>query len=212
MVEIVDYEKSTRFFVTALMKELYLKKHEFQWVEKSVDLFYPTSSWMSSSKKRKDVVDNIMLNTTFYRKRNGRSNAGRYEMNICTTCWNFNHKYWIEYKSVNKDPQIGQIKVNDNEDILFLLVAHELSHYIQYSYRHLLPKYLYDSYNTQKYDKSKLKSMKRPHGLIWQEIYRIMRINVVNPFIKQKTEMMEVAHPPYDENDYENMQELRELY
>jgi len=208
MVKIVDYEKSTKLFVTALMRELYLKKYEFQWDKESVGLFDPTKSYMTSSKKRKDVVDNIILNTTFYRRRNGRSNAGRYEMNICTSCWQFNHKYWTEYKSVNKDPQIGQIKVNDNEDILFLLVAHELSHYIQLSYNHLLPKYL----STQNHDKSKRISMKRPHGLIWQEIYRIMRTNVVNPFIKQKTEMMEVAHPPYDENDYENMQELRELY
>jgi hypothetical protein len=95
---------------------------------------------------------------------------------INTSCWQLGNKSWSEYKSFVNDPVIGRINVTDDEDILLCLVAHEVSHYVQYTFRNWFPEYLKKDY-------------RKPHGPIFQKLYRYLRRDMVNPMIESK--MME---------------------
>lgn len=75
-------------------------------------------------------------------------------------CW--------EYASYRKDPVIGECNFGNPEQALFGLVAHEMSHHVQYAY---CP-------NTRMY-KSKYR---KPHGECFQDLYRILRSRLVNVF------------------------------
>lgn len=126
----------------------------------------------------KSAVDDAIKHLRVYRRKDGTSNAGLCCININTSNWQMDNKEWSEYSSFNKDPVIGQIDVTDNEDIMLCLVAHEVSHYVQYTFRNWFPEYLKKDY-------------RKPHGRTFQKIYRYLRADLVNPKIKSK--MMENA-------------------
>ena len=182
----MKYEKymkaQVEVFYKELVKELWLKKHEFnwkkyhgngEWEERRPE---PNSHlWVTKKMSQTYVTKKLMKDTIFYQRSNGRSKAGRY-IHLCYGDM-FNSKtYWHEYGHINKDPVIGYTKINDNEDMILCLVAHELAHYIEKTYTSCLPDYLKREVNTL------------PHGKRWQGLYRIMRYNVVNPFIQQKAQ------------------------
>lgn len=115
----------------------------------------------------------ILSDLKVYKRENGRSSAGRSSIKICTTCWQFGNKRWTEYKSFNKHPAIGAIEVNDDEDILMCLVAHEVAHYVQYTFITKMPQFLRNK------DTS-------PHGERFKMIYEWLRRDLVNPTIQEK--------------------------
>lgn len=123
----------------------------------------------------KSAVDNAVNALKVYKRRNGRSWAGHNMIKINVQCWQFHNKKWSEYSRFAKDPVIGNIQVNDNLDILLCLVAHEVSHYIQYTYYCWFPEYL-----KRKQDSDK------GHGDCFQTIYRYLRADLVNPAIENK--------------------------
>lgn len=122
-------------------------------------------------------VHNAIKHLNVYRRQNGRSSAGYRNININAACWQFGNKKWVEYKSFTKDPVIGQIQVSDNNDILLCLVAHEVSHYVQYTHGSKMPQHLRNR-----------KSNDRGHGDCFKMIYRYLRRDLVNPIIKSRCE------------------------
>jgi hypothetical protein len=170
-------------FYKELVKELWLKKHEFNWKKYNGNGEWqerrpePNSHiWVTKKISQTHVVKKLMKDTKFYDRLNGRSKAGSRSMKLCYRNMFWNDTYWHEYGHINKDPVIGYTKINDYEDRILLLVAHELAHYIEMTYTRCLPDYLRREVNTL------------PHGKRWQGLYRIMRYNVVNPFIQQKAQ------------------------
>ena len=77
-----------------------------------------------------------------------------------------------EYKSFKDHPTIGSIKCNDWEDVMMTLVAHEVSHHVQFKYCWKVDRF------QRNYDK--------PHGDCFKAIYGYLRRDLVNPMIKEK--------------------------
>ena len=125
----------------------------------------------------KSAVDNAVKRLSIYKRRDGRSWGGDNMIKINVLCWQFGNSSWSEYKRFNDDPVIGKIKVRDNRDILLCLVAHEVAHFIQYTYYNWFPEYL-----KRKQDSDK------GHGECFQTIYRYLRADLVNPIIMKKLE------------------------
>lgn len=100
-----------------------------------------------------------------------KTTGGRDEINIgAKTIERFTHfKLFKEYSAFNADPVIGEISYANFENLLFLVVAHEVAHHIQY--RHL-PK-------VQRFRKTYAKA----HGQAFQWVYRQLRCELVNPQI-----------------------------
>ena len=112
---------------------------------------------------------------TTYRRKNGRSWAGFCKIHINLECWQFGNKRWTEYKRFNNDKVIGAIDVTDDQDILLLLVAHEVSHFVQYTCTGVMPLYIRKRF-----------SKDRGHGEGFQYLYRNLRRDLVNPIIESK--------------------------
>lgn len=121
----------------------------------------------------KSAVEDAIFDLRVYKRKNGLSSAGFREININVLNWQFHNKAWDEYSAYNNDPVIGRIPVSDNRDILLCLIAHEVSHYVQYTFRNWFPEYLKKDYA-------------KPHGKTFQKIYRYLRRDLVNPMIEQK--------------------------
>lgn len=122
---------------------------------------------------RKIVADTAVEVLHVYSRQNGRSRAGRFRLSICKTSWQFGAKTYEEYDSFDKDPTIGRIKVTDDSDTLWLIVAHEVSHFVQYSYWY-------------KADRRLQRLDDRPHGARFKYAYRILRRDLVNPLIRER--------------------------
>jgi hypothetical protein len=117
-----------------------------------------------------------------YNRTNGSSYGGFCLLKINLKCWQFGNKRWSEYKRFNDNKVIGAIDVTDDNDILLLLVAHEVSHFVQYTFRMQMPKYMAEKSYSDK-----------GHGECFQTIYRYLREGLVNPSIKAKMEYTGVA-------------------
>ena len=157
-----DKEKIVEDMVKICVRHLRKKKYELNLPKSAV----------------KNAVDRLHV----YKRRRGRSWAGHNKLAINVLCWQFGNSAWTEYKSFNNDPVIGRIEVNDNLDILLCLVAHEVSHFIQFTYTNWFPPYL-----KNKQDKD------RGHGECFRTIYRYLRQDLVNPMIEQKRKEKEAA-------------------
>jgi len=110
-----------------------------------------------------------------YRRRNGRSWGGFCKISINLECWQFGNKRWTEYKRFNNDKVIGAIDVTDDHDILLCLVAHEVSHFVQYTCKGPMPEWAKKKFRND-----------RGHGEGFQYIYRNLRRDLVNPIIESK--------------------------
>jgi hypothetical protein len=100
------------------------------------------------------------------------SRAGAYLIRINLGYWQFGNSYHTEYKAYNADPTIGAIQVEDDDDHLMIMVAHEVAHHIQYRYGHRINRFRYN--------------YRKPHGDCFRQIYRYLRKDLVNPGIKKK--------------------------
>lgn len=86
--------------------------------------------------------------------------------------------YFNEYKRYAKDPVIGSISKADPDLILMALVAHEISHHIQFRYA---PAVHRNSVGNRRFV-----DWLKPHGQTFQDIYRMIRRDLLNPMINQK--------------------------
>ena len=120
-------------------------------------------------------TDKALRYLKVYNRTNGRSYAGFCMLKINLKCWQFGNKRWVEYKRFNDNKVIGAIDVTDDHDILLLLVAHEVSHFVQYTCTMNMPLYLRKKLNKD-----------RGHGEGFQTIYRYLRQGLVNPHIESK--------------------------
>ena len=111
----------------------------------------------------------LMVNV---KARNQRSNGGGNQITIdVRDAWCRGRNGWFgEYKAYASDPVIGDIAISDQEQGIAIIVAHEVAHHVQYRYG--------------PYTRWLKKSYRKPHGRGFQDIYRILRSKVVNPFIE----------------------------
>ena len=111
----------------------------------------------------------LMVNV---KARNQRSNCGRNQITIdVRDAWCRGRSGWFgEYKAYASDPVIGDIAISDQEQGIAIIVAHEVAHHVQYRYG--------------PYTRWLKKSYRKPHGHGFQDIYRILRSRVVNPFVE----------------------------
>jgi hypothetical protein len=93
-----------------------------------------------------------------------------------------NMSYWqhsnephtvTEYKSFNEDPVIGKHEVQNFEHCVWLEVAHEVSHHVQYA---ICP-------HIKRFSRRGSKSYFKPHGDGFKAIYRYLRKDFINPLI-----------------------------
>lgn len=96
-----------------------------------------------------------------------RSRAGAYRIMLCTSHWGVRHGNFSEYDSFKDHPTIGSLKGVSPEKALFALVAHEVSHHVQYKFL--------------KYDSRYKHLYKKPHGKGFKLVYNILRRDLVNP-------------------------------
>ena len=80
-----------------------------------------------------------------------------------------------EYKSFNRDREIGGANVRNAEEAVMVVVAHELAHVIQFCRDYAKRPELAGLVSDQ------LPSNDRPHGYLFQLVYRTIRRNYVNP-------------------------------
>lgn len=94
--------------------------------------------------------------------------------------------WFIEYSHINKDPEIGAFKSDNAEHHMDALLAHELSHAIQYWIKYE-SKYFYD---TTGKDFS-------AHGEIWRDLYRALRNEFINPYLDRPAKQIQakIARP-----------------
>ena len=105
-----------------------------------------------------------------------RSRAGASNITINLGCWQRGNRFWTEYKRFNNDPTIGSIRISDADDALWCLVAHEVSHHVQYRYCPRVARFRRNG--SKPYDK--------PHGYCFQDVYRYLRRDLINPMIENK--------------------------
>ena len=97
---------------------------------------------------------------------NGGSWGGRNMINIDVVDYERGSPYCWEYRAYQKSPLIGYFNAPP-EICLFALVAHEMAHYVQ---RRFAP-------TTEKY----YLTHRKPHGDCFKDIYRILRVALINP-------------------------------
>jgi len=105
------------------------------------------------------------------RRGSGRSFAGAHRITINLAWTSLLH--FREYKSFADDPTIGSIKVPDSYHHRLALVAHEVSHHVQFAYLPRMPR-MRDLY-------------RKPHGTGFKFCYRILRRDLVNPKVAAAT-------------------------
>jgi hypothetical protein len=79
-----------------------------------------------------------------------------------------------EYKSFDSDPEIGGFFTTDPQDGLKMIICHEMAHACQY--------YLY----------SVNKFRDAPHGDTFKRVYREIRQEFLNPYIKEQEHVKEL--------------------
>jgi len=84
-----------------------------------------------------------------------------------------------EYKAFQNHPTIGSIQCTDWEDVMWVLVAHEVAHHVQMRY---CPRVARFKHNWRK-----------PHGDCFRQVYGYLRRDLVNPMIKEKAAVKAAA-------------------
>lgn len=107
-----------------------------------------------------------------------RSVAGAALIMINVGGWNLKFGQFSEYKRYAADPVIGSLKKVSPDHALMALVAHEVSHHIQFRYAR--------SVHMNSYERRRFADWTKPHGQTFQDIYRMIRRDLINPMISQK--------------------------
>jgi hypothetical protein len=114
------------------------------------------------------ALDSVKI---YHNKKNHGGLGGSDTIQINLAKVNRNDKF-PEYAAYEKDPVIGAVPETDHWDYLFLLVAHEVTHHVQYKY---CVTNLWGRQGTQFAG-----VRNRSHGEIFQKIYRYLRRDLVN--------------------------------
>ena len=101
----------------------------------------------------------------------GSGYGGKNIIQISLSYWqNSNEpRFWKEYDAFNKDPVIGGWEAQNLEHGIWLQVAHEVSHHVQYAICKNIPRFY--------------KIYRKPHGRGFQTIYRYLRRGFINPLL-----------------------------
>lgn len=110
--------------------------------------------------------------TVCHLKEGNASHGGSKSIKINLGYWQFKKgiQTFREYKAFNNDKHIGEIQTYNYHQSLLLVVAHEVAHHVQHKQGSFIPRYR----NT----------WKKSHGLCFQDIYRTLRKDLVNPMCK----------------------------
>tara|TARA_R100000329_G_C7589589_1_gene209076 strand:- start:184 stop:765 length:582 start_codon:yes stop_codon:yes gene_type:complete len=120
-----------------------------------------------------------------------RSCAGRslIQIGLCSSDLSKGKFKWKEYKSFNNDPTIGEIFTISPYQRLWLLVAHEVSHHVQYKYCPSVLRFK--------------KTYKKGHGICFKTVYRYLRRDLINPMIKEQNRLEKINYEKeYNESYY----------
>ena len=111
-------------------------------------------------------------------KHRGATYAGADVIRINLGYWQFNKESTTltEYKAFGKNSVYGDREVTCVEDKLWVMVAHEVAHHVQYGFAQCR--------------KSFKQQCGKAHGDGFQTIYRWLRLNVVNPIIDENIRLM----------------------
>jgi len=139
----------------------YVKKCMRHLRKKQYELDLPTDCWKTAL----DVLE-------VKKRKNTPSKAGANLIMINLGYWQFGNKYHTEYKAFNNHPTIGEIEVNDDYDHLLIMIAHEVSHHVQYRYCPRVARFK--------------TSYRKPHGECFKAVYDYLRRDLVNPIIENK--------------------------
>jgi len=103
--------------------------------------------------------------------------AGANSININLSYWQY-RKDWdnkdkqfnkIEYANYSKDKVIGSRPVKNMEEALWISVAHEVAHHVQYAQCPRIKRFR--------------KNYRKPHGDCFKTIYRYLRKDFINPML-----------------------------
>jgi hypothetical protein len=102
-------------------------------------------------------------------KAEGATHGGSKSIKINLAHWQFQKGIQTcrEYKAFNKDKHIGEIQTYNYHQSLLLVVSHEVAHHVQHKQGSSIPRYR----NT----------WQKAHGLCFQDIYRMLRKDLINP-------------------------------
>lgn len=151
-------EQDVKAMVRKCMKHLKLKKYELGITMRDVNYAVSVTN-CKNTKGARAGRDNIYVGLNPWQA--NKSIGGNKNTSFI----------FDEYDRFNQDKVIGKIECKTLENMLFLIVAHEVSHHVQ---RKLCP-------NIKRFKDSHQK----PHGKCFQEIYRYLRKDLVNPVIEK---------------------------
>lgn len=101
--------------------------------------------------------------------------AGAFSIYIGLKPWQYyrptksGKEVYEEYPAFNADKVIGQIRTETLRNMMWVRVAHEVSHHVQYARGPYIRRFK-DTY-------------RKPHGRCFQDIYRYLRKDLINPMI-----------------------------
>ena len=99
--------------------------------------------------------------------------GGANSIKIPLKYWQCGNPRYKEYDSFNKCPVIGGREVADDEQIFWLIVAHEVSHHVQHS-RGRRVRWLKSNW-------------RKSHGQGFRTIYALVRSGLINPMLDAAT-------------------------
>lgn len=111
----------------------------------------------------KQMLEDINIHV---KKRGQCSNGGKGQITIDVSEYERGDTHFWEYKAYRDDPIIGEFHA-DSETCLLGAIAHEVAHFIQYTYG--------------PYTRHLMNTCKKTHGEAFQWIYKQLRRNIVNP-------------------------------
>lgn len=104
-------------------------------------------------------------------QRAGATYGGRRVIQINLNYWQVGRHIFNEYAAFNDHPTIGKIEVASKDEALWIIVAHEVAHHVQYMYCPRVKRF-----------KS---TYKKPHGKCFRDVYAYLRRDLINPMIKE---------------------------
>lgn len=148
-------ERKIKQMVRACMNHLKKKEYELSITKLLVDRAVSVTKFTENEWRSRAGAYRISINIGYYKQYVGSYKA-------------------IEYAAYSEDPIIGARMVNSWQDHVLMVVAHEVSHHVQYA----ICKYI------SRFDKT----YEKAHGKCFQMIYRYLRRDFVNPILDKNIE------------------------
>ena len=122
---------------------------------------------------KKDIQYAVDILKVCLIKSGASSHGGSDLIKINLAYWQFQKgiQTHTEYKAFNKDKHIGDMQTYNYHQSLLVVVAHEVAHHVQYRKCNFITRYR--------------KTYEKAHGLCFQDVYRTLRKDLVNPMCKE---------------------------